>query len=181
MGAGLLSEETRTWAEDILEEITYAHDGKTCKEVKCRHHDGRPPKTLVAWLNTLRNVVSPKRMVVRHNRSWTWNSNPCAFDLFRKKSRRSLRKDFISNLEPAFELPSNRTFRLFVTRTQETKAEVFDVLRRSHFLNVSLDESSNIKRDRIINICILTNFGLFCLRYELVGLEHYQLNVSLNG
>jgi Protein of unknown function (DUF 659)/hAT family C-terminal dimerisation region len=80
-------------------------------------------------------------------------------------------KDFILNLEPAFEVPSNRTFATTVLDLcyEETRAEVFDVLRRSHFLNVSLDESSNIKRDRIINICILTNFGPFCLRYELVG------------
>jgi hypothetical protein len=79
-------------------------------------------------------------------------------------------KDFISNLEPAFEMPSNRPFVAMLDLCyEETKAEVFDVLWRSHFLDVSLDESSNIKRDRIINICILINFGLFCLRYELVG------------
>jgi len=62
-------------------------------------------------------------------------------------------EDFISNLELVFEMPSDRAFATMLDLCyEETKAEVFDVLRRSHFLNVSLDESSTIKRDRIVNI-----------------------------
>jgi Protein of unknown function (DUF 659) len=79
-------------------------------------------------------------------------------------------KDFISDLEPAFEIPSDRTFATTVLDRcyEETKAQVLDVLRRARVLNISLDESSNINRDRIINICVLTNLGPFCLRYELI-------------
>lgn len=63
-------------------------------------------------------------------------------------------KDFISDLEPAFKMPSDRTFATTVLDIcyKETKGQVLDVLRRSRSLNVSLDESSNINRDRIINI-----------------------------
>jgi hypothetical protein len=79
-------------------------------------------------------------------------------------------KDFISDLELAFEIPSDRTFATTVLDRcyEETKAQVLDVLRRARVLNISLDESSNINRDRIINICVLTNLSPFCLLYELI-------------
>jgi hypothetical protein len=34
---------------------------------------------------------------------------------------------------------------------------------------VSVDESSTINRDRVINACILTEHGPFCLKYEKVN------------
>ncbi|KAN0067832.1 hypothetical protein V8E54_014079 [Elaphomyces granulatus] len=175
-----------------------APDGKTCKEVKCRHCDWK------AAQNTCRMAQHLEKCVVYQSRIAEEKGGPTQQKLNLKQQPLRVRsiskeeqekleekagyaiycgarpfsmfmepymKDFILNLEPAFEVPSNRTFATTVLDLcyEETRAEVFDVLRRSHFLNVSLDESSNIKRDRIINICILTNFGPFCLRYELVG------------
>jgi hypothetical protein len=39
-------------------------------------------------------------------------------------------------------------------------------LKGCEFLNVSVDESSTINRDRVINACIVTDQGFFCLKYE---------------
>jgi hypothetical protein len=49
---------------------------------------------------------------------------------------------------------------------KETWDQLIQVLKGCEFLNVSVDESSTINLDRVINACILTDQGSFCLKYE---------------
>jgi hypothetical protein len=62
-------------------------------------------------------------------------------------------KGFITGSEPAFEIPSNRTFAASILDIcyEETKTKVLDALQRARILHISVDESSNIRQDRIIN------------------------------
>jgi len=80
-------------------------------------------------------------------------------------------KSLLHKLAPEYTLPSPNTFgtKLLDLCYEETRREVCDALKLTKRWNLAVDESSNINHDRIINLCILTKFGPFSIKYELVG------------
>jgi hypothetical protein len=89
------------------------------------------------------------------------------FQLYQKLSIKKLTKKLNSIYHPpsAYLL----TNRLLDNCYGETWNEFLHVLKNCEVLNVSVDESSTINRDRVINACILTEHGPFCLKYEKVN------------
>lgn len=79
-------------------------------------------------------------------------------------------KSFIAELEPAFEIPDRKAFagRILDLCYNETKSQVEEILGRTRTINLITDESSNMSRDRIINLCISTPSGPFCIKYEAI-------------
>jgi Protein of unknown function (DUF 659) len=80
-------------------------------------------------------------------------------------------KKLLKKLNPAYDPPFSYLLanRLLDDCYNETWNEFLDVLKAYDVLNVLVDESSTINRDRVINACILTDRGPFCLKYEKVS------------
>jgi Protein of unknown function (DUF 659) len=89
------------------------------------------------------------------------------FQLYQESSVKKL----IKKLNSAYDPPSAYLLanRLLDDCYGETWDEFLHVLKGCEVLNVSVDESSTINRDRVINACILTEHGPFCLKYEKVS------------
>ncbi|KAL2825332.1 hypothetical protein BDW59DRAFT_146427 [Aspergillus cavernicola] len=62
-------------------------------------------------------------------------------------------------LEPAFRPPDRRAFgnKILDLCYSETKSQVEEILGRTRTINLIVDESSNISRDRIMNLCVNTS------------------------
>jgi hypothetical protein len=77
---------------------------------------------------------------------------------------------FISSLAPAFKIPDRDAFagRILDPCYTETKAQVEEILKHARVINLIIDESSNINRNRIMNLCIHEPLGPFCIKYEAV-------------
>jgi hypothetical protein len=89
------------------------------------------------------------------------------FQLYQEPSMKKL----IKKLNSAYDPPSAYLLanRLLNDCYGKTWDKFLYVLKGCEILNVSVDESSTINRDRVINACILTEHGPFCLKYEKVS------------
>jgi hypothetical protein len=77
-------------------------------------------------------------------------------------------KQFLRKLNLTYTPPSGYILahRLLDECYKETWNQLMQILKGCEFLNVSVNESSTINRDRVINACILTEQNSFCLKYE---------------
>lgn len=78
---------------------------------------------------------------------------------------------FSNFIAPAYTLPNEKALRttLLDQSYQSLKDEIDNRLRASFCLNIITDESENISKDRIINLSIGTDMGIFHYRSENVG------------
>ena len=53
----------------------------------------------------------------------------------------------------------------------ETLTEVLKVIQRCDTISVSIDESSTSSRDRVLNYCITTPSGTFCMKQDVVAVR----------
>jgi hypothetical protein len=89
------------------------------------------------------------------------------FQLYQESFMKKLMKKLNSAYDPlSAYLLANR----FLDDCYEkTWNEFLHILKNCEIFNVSVDEFFIINRDKIINACILTEHGPFCLKYEKVS------------
>jgi hypothetical protein len=78
---------------------------------------------------------------------------------------------FIIFFKPAYT-PSNRKViggKLFIECYNETKTKVLENIRSDKWINVFINESSTITRERVINYCVITNIRYFCMEQAPVA------------
>jgi hypothetical protein len=73
---------------------------------------------------------------------------------------------FITFLKSAYT-PFNRINignKLLIECYNEIRTEVLENIRSSNWINVSINKSFTITRERVINYCIITNIRCFCMK-----------------
>jgi hypothetical protein len=89
------------------------------------------------------------------------------FSLFQEPNMRA----FITSFKSAYTPPDRISVgsKLLIECYNETRTEVLENIRSSNWINVSLNESSTITRERVINYCIIINAGCFCMKQAPVA------------
>ena len=79
---------------------------------------------------------------------------------------------FHKKLNPVYTGPSRKVLSTTILNEcyQETRNDVFGIVKRSNIINLITDESSTSARDRVINLCIHTTRGPFHIKHALVPL-----------
>jgi hypothetical protein len=82
---------------------------------------------------------------------------------------------FIASLEPAYTL-SNRhriSNSLLTECYNETRAEVLENIRNNDFINISINKSFIIVRERVINYCVIVKSEYFCMKQVAVKIGSF--------
>jgi hypothetical protein len=81
-------------------------------------------------------------------------------------------KALFNELQSAYTIPSRTIFviKIFDLCYEETKKKIEKRLRFIKKWNIIIDKFSNINKDRIINFCILTRYGPFSIKYQLIDI-----------
>jgi hypothetical protein len=79
----------------------------------------------------------------------------------------------INALQPIYTLPNRKTIgdSLLIECYNETKAEVLKNIRQNNFINVSINKSSTIIRERVINYYVIIKAKYFCMKQSAVKTE----------
>ena len=79
---------------------------------------------------------------------------------------------FLKQLNPGYTAPSSKALSTTVFNDcyQETRNDVFSIIKRLNIVNLITDESSTSTRGRVINLCINTTQGPFHIKHDLVPL-----------
>jgi hypothetical protein len=59
--------------------------------------------------------------------------------------------------------------KLFIECYNEIRAEVLENIRSSKWINIFINKSSTITRERVINYYVIINIGCFCIKQASVA------------
>jgi hypothetical protein len=79
-------------------------------------------------------------------------------------------QEFLHILKSAFASPLSSLVgdRLLNECYEETWKEVLAVIKKNKVLNVFINESATVTKERVVNFSILTNLGFFCIKQGAV-------------